>query len=67
MSSLYVVIGIILIIVTLVVGEDTYIITIGSDGYFKGIGMSDEIKEDLMELIVVAIFLNPRIILQIIS
>ena len=53
MSSLYVVIGIILIIVTLVVGEDTYIITIGSDGYFEGIGMSDEIKEDLMELIVV--------------
>ena len=28
-------------------------ITIGSDGYFEGIGMSDEIKEELMELIVV--------------
>ncbi|MBQ2439296.1 MAG: helix-turn-helix transcriptional regulator [Paludibacteraceae bacterium] len=38
---------------TEVVGEETYIITIGSDGYFEGIGMSDEIKEDLMELIVV--------------
>lgn len=38
---------------TEVVGEETYIITIGSDGYFKGIGMSDEIKEELMELIVV--------------
>ena len=35
------------------VGEETYIITIGSDGYFEGIGMSDEIKEELMELIVV--------------
>ena len=33
--------------------EPTYIITIGSDGYFEGIGMSDEIKEELMELIVV--------------
>ena len=38
---------------TEVVGEETYIITISSDGYFEGIGMSDEIKEDLMELIVV--------------
>ena len=38
---------------TEIVGEETYIITIGSDGYFEGIGMSDEIKEDLMELIVV--------------
>ena len=38
---------------TEVVGEETYIITIGSDGYFEGIGMSDEIKEELMELIVV--------------
>ena len=38
---------------TEVVGEETYIITIGSDGYFEGIGMSDEINEDLMELIVV--------------
>lgn len=38
---------------TEVVGEETYIITIGSDGYFEGIGMSDEIKEKLMELIVV--------------
>ena len=38
---------------TEVVGEETYIIAIGSDGYFEGIGMSDEIKEDLMELIVV--------------
>ena len=38
---------------TEVVGEETYTITIGSDGYFEGIGMSDEIKEDLMELIVV--------------
>ena len=38
---------------TEVVGEETYIITIASDGYFEGIGMSDEIKEDLMELIVV--------------
>ena len=38
---------------TEVVGEETYIIMIGSDGYFEGIGMSDEIKEDLMELIVV--------------
>ena len=36
-----------------VVGEETYVITIGSDGYFEGIGMSDEIKEELMELIVV--------------
>ena len=35
------------------VGEEKYVITIGSDGYFEGIGMSDEIKEDLMELIVV--------------
>ena len=35
------------------VGEETYVITIGSDGYFEGIGMSDEIKEELMELIVV--------------
>ena len=32
---------------TEVVGEETYTITIGSDGYFEGIGMSDEIKEDL--------------------
>lgn len=31
---------------TEVVGEETYIIMIGSDGYFEGIGMSDEIKED---------------------
>lgn len=38
---------------TEVVGEETYIITIGSDGYFEGNGMSDEIKEELMELIVV--------------
>ena len=38
---------------TEVVGEEAYIITIGSDGYFEGIGMSDEIKEELMELIVV--------------
>ena len=38
---------------TEVVGEETYIITIGSDGYFEGIGMSDEINEELMELIVV--------------
>ena len=38
---------------TEVVGEEKYIITISSDGYFEGIGMSDEIKEDLMELIVV--------------
>ena len=38
---------------TEVVGEESYIITIGSDGYFEGIGMSDEIKEELMELIVV--------------
>ena len=38
---------------TEVVGGETYTITIGSDGYFEGIGMSDEIKEDLMELIVV--------------
>ena len=38
---------------TEVVGEETYIITIGSDGYFEGIGMSDEIKEELLELIVV--------------
>ena len=38
---------------TEVVGEETYIITIASDGYFESIGMSDEIKEDLMELIVV--------------
>ena len=38
---------------TEVVGEETYTITIGSDGYFEGIGMSDEIKEYLMELIVV--------------
>lgn len=38
---------------TEVVGEEIYIITIGSDGYFEGIGMSDEIKEELMELIVV--------------
>ena len=38
---------------TEVVGEETYIITIGSDCYFEGIGMSDEIKEELMELIVV--------------
>ena len=38
---------------TEVVGEETYTITIGSDGYFESIGMSDEIKEDLMELIVV--------------
>ena len=38
---------------TEVVGEETYIITIGSDGCFEGIGMSDEIKEELMELIVV--------------
>lgn len=38
---------------TEVVGEETYIITIGSDGYFEGIGMSEEIKEELMELIVV--------------
>lgn len=38
---------------TEVVGEETYIITISSDGYFEGIGMSDEIKEELMELIVV--------------
>lgn len=38
---------------TEVVGEETYIITIGSDGYFESIGMSDEIKEELMELIVV--------------
>ena len=38
---------------TEVVGEETYVITIGSDGYFEGIGMSDEIKEELMELIVV--------------
>ena len=37
---------------TEVVGEETYIITISSDGYFEGIGMSDEIKEELMELIV---------------
>ena len=35
------------------VGGETYVITIGSDGYFEGIGMSDEIKEELMELIVV--------------
>ena len=35
------------------VGEEKYIITISSDGYFEGIGMSDEIKEYLMELIVV--------------
>ena len=38
---------------TEVVGEETYIITVGSDGYFEGIGMSDEIKEELMKLIVV--------------
>ena len=38
---------------TEVVGEESYIITIGSDGYFEGIGMSEEIKEELMELIVV--------------
>ena len=38
---------------TEVVGEETYIITISSDGYFEGIGMSDEIKEELMELIIV--------------
>ena len=38
---------------TEVVGEEKYIITISSDGYFEGIGMSDEIKEELMELIVV--------------
>lgn len=38
---------------TEVVGEETYIITISSDGYFEGIGMSEEIKEELMELIVV--------------
>lgn len=38
---------------TEVVGEETYVITIGSDGYFEGFGMSDEIKEELMELIVV--------------
>ena len=38
---------------TEVVGEETYIMTISSDGYFEGIGMSDEIKEELMELIVV--------------
>ena len=38
---------------TKVVGEEMYTITIGSDGYFEGIGMSDEIKEELMELIVV--------------
>ena len=38
---------------TEVVGEETYTITIGSEGYFEGIGRSDEIKEDLMELIVV--------------
>ena len=38
---------------TEVVGEETYIITISSDGYFEGIGMSDEVKEELMELIVV--------------
>ena len=38
---------------TEVVGEETYVITIGSDGYFEGIGMSDKIKEELMELIVV--------------
>ena len=38
---------------TEVVGKETYIITIGSDGYFEGIGMSEEIKEELMELIVV--------------
>ena len=38
---------------TEVVGEETYIISISSDGYFEGIGMSDEIKEELMELIVV--------------
>ena len=38
---------------TEVVGEETYIITIGSDGYFEGIGMSEEIKEELMELIIV--------------
>ena len=35
------------------VGEETYIITIGSDGCFEGIGMSEEIKEDLMELVVI--------------
>ena len=38
---------------TEVVGEETYIFTIGSDGFFEGIGMSDEIKEELMVLIVV--------------
>ena len=38
---------------TEIVGEEKYIITIGSDGYFEGIGMSDEIKEELMELMVV--------------
>ena len=37
---------------TEVVGEESYIITIGSDGYLEGIGISDEIKEELMELIV---------------
>ena len=41
------------VIFTEVVGEEKYIITIGADGYFEGIGMSDEIKEELMELIVV--------------
>lgn len=37
---------------TEVVVEETYTITIGSDGYFEGVGMSDEIKEELMKLVV---------------
>ena len=49
------------------VGEETYAIELGSDGYIKITGPSKEIKEDITELIVVGDFSAPKLILQIIS
>ena len=34
------------------VGDETYVIELGTDGYYKITGPSEEIKEDIMELIV---------------
>ena len=39
--------------ITEAIGDETYIITIGADGYFEGVGMTEEIKEDIMDIIIV--------------
>ena len=48
------------------VGNETYIIDIGADGYFEGVGMSEEKKMILWSLSLLTIFLHQREISKII-